>query len=145
MSDEEGCLGCGFLTALFTILMVVIFLGTDGCSNNSPSPGLTCDTKQITSLDDLQGTWKVVEATDPKGVVYNADDMQIVITKSEAKCGNDKLKLAFNGDGSYLQMKDASGKVVGEVAVTQTVGKSPTQMLWEDRTNSQQHTVLEKK
>lgn len=127
-------------------LALVALLLMAGCA---PAP----ETRQVRNLDSMQGTWKIVHVTDPQGNAYEGD-MKIEINGNKAISDGQELRLEFNADGSYLRLyagktdpKDNSWsqeKLVSEVTVVQTV-EPPTMMLWTDKKNPKQETMLEKK
>lgn len=114
-----------------------------GCSANTEPEAR----KQATSLDNLQGKWKVIEATDPNGTGFEASGIVVTITGDKAVSSQGgTLRLEFNADGSYLKIlavTDQGEKQVGECAVYVTTTEQPVKMLWSER-NSRQTTLYER-
>lgn len=122
--------------------ILVLALSSCGCAKEKPT------VKPIASLDDIQGTWVVLEATDPKGNGFEADKVEIVIEGSKATSDGNLLRLEFNADGSYMKMYttvNGSEKQVGEVSVEITTEATPVQMVWMDRVNTKQVTLFQRK
>ena len=121
------------------LLALLPFL--NGCSPEKPT------VRPVSTLEDIQGTWKVVEATDPSGNGYEVDSIVIVIKDNVATSQDRPLRLEFNADGTYLKMFatiNGSERQVGEVAVEITTEANPIQMVWMDRANTRQVTLLER-
>lgn len=105
------------------IVGLVCCLGITGCSSEKPT------VKAITSLDEIQGTWVVVEVTDPKGNGFEADKIEVVIEGNKATSQDQVLRLEFTAEGSYMKMYitvNGSERLAGEVAVEITTEASPT-------------------
>lgn len=124
------------------LVLSSLCLLTCGCAKEKPA------VKPISSLDEIQGAWVVVEATDPNGNGFEADKIEVVIEGSKATSQDQTLRLEFNADGSYMKMYatvNGSERQVGEVSVEITTEASPTQMVWMDRINTKQVTLLQRK
>jgi hypothetical protein len=115
-----------------------------GCASTTEKPTV----KPINSLDDIQGTWVVVEATDPKGNGYEVDKIEVVIDGTKATSDGNPLRLEFTAEGSYMKLYatvNGSERQVGEVAVEITTEANPVQMVWMDRINTKQVTLFQRK
>jgi hypothetical protein len=124
--------------------IVVLALVFTGCTPPAEKPTV----KPISSLDEIQGTWVVVEATDPKGNGFEADKIEVVIEGNKATSDGQTLRLEFTAEGSFMKMYltvNGSERLAGEVAVEITTEASPTQMVWMDRINTKQVTLLQRK
>lgn len=118
-----------------SLLLVFVLVG---CGGKPKTP--------VSSLDAIQGNWKVVEATDPKGKGYDASAMNISISGNIATCRGGVIILSFKGDYLTLKISSPDGdKVVGETKVYLSTPQEdePLQMLWEEK-NSKQKTLFEK-
>lgn len=104
--------------------------------------------KAITTVPEMEGTWVVVEATDPSGNGYEADSVEMVITGNKATCLNKTLRLEPNADSTYIRLFETINgveKQVGEVAVEMTIEANPPQMVWMDVANTKQVTLFQRK
>lgn len=113
-----------------------------GCGGGTPKPV----TEEVKSLDKIQGKWHVLQIVGPDGKGFEAQEVVIEIKDNIAFQGNSQLRLEFVPDTNVLKLfakTDAGDKLVGEVTVTLTIEK-PIQMLWADKNNSVQETLLEK-
>lgn len=131
-------------SAMRTISVALCVFVLCGCASNTEKPTV----KPIASLDDIQGTWVVIEATDPKGDGFEAEKIEVVINGNKAASQDQTLRLEFNADGSYMKMYatiNGSERQVGEVAVEITTEANPVQMVWMDRINTKQVTLLQRK
>jgi len=121
-------------------LAVVFLVLLLGCGPSQPPGFGDKPQKTITSLDDMQGTWKVLQVVDPEGNSFEGD-VEVVIKANKATSENVELKLEFTAENT-LKIFDKD-KQVGEVQVAQTL-ESPIEMLWTEKATKQQ-TLLQKK
>ncbi len=130
-------------------LLPIILFALVGCSSNKPV------TKGITDLKEIEGRWYILQIVGPDGKGYECNDVYIDIKDGVATqfvAGKDQqgqtqqLRLEFNADKSAVKLytkTDANEKLAGEVIITVTTA-DPVQMLWADRNNSSQETLMEK-
>lgn len=113
-----------------------------GCEAPKPT------TKAISSLDEIQGKWTVVEATDPQGNGFEADNMEMNIEGNKAVSDGQELRLELAADASHLKLYakvNGIDELVGEVVAEITTEANPVQMVWMDRKNTRQVTLFQRK
>lgn len=112
-------------------LICLLFLFAVGCGGSPKKP--------CCSLDCIQGSWKVIEATDPNGKGYDST-LTVDIKGNTAFCKGGTLDLSFKDE--HLQLKSGE-KVVGETKVYLSEDLDPPQMLWQEK-GSKQKTLFVK-
>jgi hypothetical protein len=132
---------------LFVLLTLVALTGCRSGCRSQESRTVKPTVKPITSLDEMQGKWKVVEATDPQGNGFEAHDIEISIEGNKANSQGEILRIELAADNSSMKLfatVNGTEKQVGEVIPEITTEAQPTQMIWMDKINIKQVSLLER-
>lgn len=127
--------------SFFVLSLVIIMIS--GCAE------IGLETRSISSLDDIQGKWKIVEITDPSGNVFQPEgNLVMVIEGKNAVSDGSSLQLQMAADNSYVRLLANVNGIetkVSDVRIDITTDPlQPVQMIWMDRTNTKQVSIFQK-
>jgi len=128
---------------MWKLLFVVAFLASvSGCAPEKPT------VRNISSITDIQGKWKIVEITDPDGNGFEPDgSLEMLIEGDKAISDGKSLRLELAADNSYMRLFATVNGIetnVGEVLVVLSIEVNPIQMFWMDRVKTKQVSLFQK-